>query len=171
MPRRVATHKSRAPSRLMPLAKGDLMSRRVALAFVAIVVLAGAGLAFWVVSQRGGPIEGAADSPDAFVASFPEDWDCLTDINPDGATAFAQCPGIGRYYYYFIAEEALDRLPHGDEEGKTESCTLLSGTTVASNVLGLNPENPSPEFEFGDVEALVDSFAGEVETFGTACPD
>lgn len=147
------------------------MSRRTALALAAIVVLAGAALAFWALSQRGGPVDGAAASPDDFVASFPEDWGCETTTNPQGATAFAQCPGLGRYYYYFIEEEALDRLPHGDEEGKFEGCTLLSGTTVASNELGLNPESPSPEFEFGDLEALVGSFSGEVETIGRACPD
>ena len=123
------------------------------------------------MSQRGGPVEGAADSPDAFVASFPEDWDCLTDINPEGATAWAKCPGIGSYFYYFIEEGALASSLLPDAQGKVEGCTVLSGTTVAMNVVGVDPESPSAEFEFGDLEALVDSFAGEVETFGTVCPD
>jgi len=136
----------------------------------AVVLFAAAALTVWAFSQQGGPVEGAAASPDDFVASFPDDWNCETTINPEGATALALCPGIGRYFYYFIEEEARgSNLLDDDDEGK--GCTVLSGTTVASTALGLNPESPTVEFVSGDADELVESFAGDVETFGAACPN
>jgi hypothetical protein len=145
------------------------MSRRTAVALFAVLVLvAGAAVTAWVLSQQGGPVNGDAATTDEFVDSLPKEWNCIADVQPVGATVYAQCPGIGRYVWYVSASEA-ETSDFIDLDGGAEACAVLSGRTVASNMVGFDPE--TGKFDTGDPEKLVDSFAGKTETFGVTCPE
>ena len=142
------------------------------------IALALIALGWFVLVDRsdGGPIDGSAKDPDAFLASFPVDWKCqpASEVdNPkvefetfDFESARVLCRDLSVQYLWIGDNSGLeDLMPKADEPG----CTIKSGNTIA----GFWPaadSSPPISTEDESTQYVIDSFAGDVETIGTDCP-
>ena len=141
---------------------------------VLLVASVGVGVFIFLNGQGGGPIDGDAADRNAFIDSFPDDWDCEPSAeNPAVNLARVVCDEPPVQYLWFADSSQLDKQmsrPGFAPQDTDPGCTIKSGSTIAAVDSTLSPTGSTSLDEGEANQFLIDSFSGDAETIGTDCP-